>query len=77
MARPPMPVGTYGAINVVAVKPNRDGVVRYKASANFRDYGGTRKQVARWGDTAPKARRALQTGLDDVISPPTPFLRTP
>jgi len=33
--------------------------------------------VARWGDTAPKARRALQTGLDDVISPPTPFLRSP
>ena len=25
MARPPMPVGTYGAIKVVAVKPNRDG----------------------------------------------------
>ena len=67
MARSPMPVGTYGAINVVAVRPNRDGVVRYKASANFRDYGGTRKQVARWGDTAPRARRALQTVLAELV----------
>jgi Phage integrase, N-terminal SAM-like domain len=67
MARPPMPIGTYGAINVAAGPANRDGVVRFKAEAYFRDFSGVRRRVARYGDTGPKARRALQTALAELV----------
>jgi hypothetical protein len=67
MARPPMPIGTYGAINVTAGPANRDGVVRFKAEAYFRDFSGVRRRVARYGDTGPKARRALQTALAELV----------
>ena len=51
MARPPMPVGTYGAINVAAVRRTRTGRAVQGLGLLPRLRRRPRKRVARYGDT--------------------------
>lgn len=57
MARPPLPIGTWGAIN----RTRRNG--EWVAYARFRDYDGTTRQVERAGTTGLKAENALKVAL--------------
>jgi len=58
MARPPLPVGTWGRISTRAIAP---GNVR--ARARFRDYDGSVRYVVRHGATRAKAEAALKVAL--------------
>jgi integrase len=64
MARPPLPVGTWGNIRTKKLGPNR-----FHARARFRDYDGTTRDVEATGPTGPAAVRALQVKLRDRIAP--------
>jgi integrase len=64
MARPPLPVGTWGKIRTEQLGPNR-----FCARARFRDYDGTTRDVEATGTTGPAAVRALQAKLRDRIAP--------
>lgn len=57
MGRPPLAVGTYGAIKV-----RRDGD-RWKARAYVRDADGRRREVARWAQTKAAAEAALKLAM--------------
>jgi integrase len=66
MARPPLPIGTYGNIAVKAVP----GGIR--ASTRFRDHDGVTRKVERFGPTEAAAKNRLREdlrdrGLDRVI----------
>lgn len=60
MARPPLPVGTYGQIRCYRVATNR-----YRAMTKYRDYDGITRPVERAGRTATIARDRLRTALRD------------
>jgi integrase len=60
MARPPLPLGTYGNIDYLTM-PN--GHVR--ARARFRDYDGTTRPVTRFAESRSKAERALKLAIRD------------
>lgn len=62
MARPPLPVGTYGKIRVL---PDGEG---FRARASFRDYSGRRRDVARWGPSATRAELALKQALTELTT---------
>ncbi len=64
MARPPLPVGTWGAIRTEQLGPNR-----HCARARFRDYDGTTRDVEATGPTGPAAIRALKEKLRDRVAP--------
>jgi integrase len=64
MARPPLPVGTWGKIRTKKLGPNR-----FHARARFRDYDGTTRDVEATGTTGPAAVRALQANLRDRVAP--------
>lgn len=64
MARPPLPIGTWGAIRTEKLGPNR-----HRARARFRDYDGRTRDVEATGATGPAATRALQAKLRDRIAP--------
>ncbi len=64
MARPPLPVGTWGAIRTEKLGPNR-----HRARARFRDYDGKTRDAEATGATGPAATRALQAKLRDRIAP--------
>ncbi|GGQ43021.1 tyrosine-type recombinase/integrase [Couchioplanes azureus] len=64
MARPPLPVGTWGKIRTEQLGPNR-----HCARARFRDYDGTTRDVEAIGTTGPAAIRALQVKLRDRVAP--------
>lgn len=63
MARPPLPLGTYGKI-----KAWQDGKI-WLARAQFRDYDGTIRPVKRSGKTKAAAERALRATLVDRQTP--------
>ncbi len=64
MARPPLPVGTWGNIRTEKLGPNR-----YCARARFRDYDGKTRDVEATGTTGPAAVRALKEKLRDRTAP--------
>ena len=55
MPRPPLTVGTFGAINFLVV-----GKGRVRAQASFRDFDGRRRSVSRYGRTKAEAERRLR-----------------
>ncbi|GAB1644327.1 tyrosine-type recombinase/integrase [Krasilnikovia sp. MM14-A1259] len=64
MARPPLPVGTWGTIRTEKLGPGR-----YCARARFRDYDGKTRDVEATGTTGPAAVRALKEKLRDRVAP--------
>ena len=64
MGRPPLPVGTFGKIDFLRIKP---GHVR--ARARYRDYDGVVRSVTRYGPSRPRAEAALKEALRDRVSP--------
>ena len=60
MPRPPLTVGTFGAINFLVV-----GKGRVRAQASFRDFDGRRRSVSRYGRTKAEAERRLREALRD------------
>lgn len=54
MARPPLPIGTWGKI-----RRNQLSSTRWQARARFRDYDGVTRDVEAWGATGAAAERAL------------------
>lgn len=64
MARPPLPLGTWGKITRTEL-PNGT----YQARARYRDYDGTTRQVKANGPTAAAAERTLLTNLRDRSTP--------
>lgn len=56
--RPPLPIGTWGAISTRAA-----GVGRYRARCKFRDYDGAVRDVVKFGATKNKAEVALKLVL--------------
>lgn len=63
MPRPPLPVGTWGAIRT---EPAPGG---YRARARFRDFDGKTRDVERTGKTKGAARSALTAALADRAAP--------
>lgn len=63
MPRPPLPVGTWGAVRV---EPAAAG---YRARARFRDYDGRTRDVERTGRTKGAARSALTAALAERTAP--------
>jgi hypothetical protein len=64
MARPPLPVDTYGDIRTEQLGPNR-----FRARARFRDYDGTIREVKATGTTGPAAVLAMKANLRDRVAP--------
>jgi hypothetical protein len=64
VARPPLPIGTWGTIRTEKLGPNR-----YCARARFRDYDGKTRDVEATGPTGPAAVRALKEKLRDRVTP--------
>jgi integrase len=64
MARPPLPIGTWGKIRTEKLGPNR-----HRARARFRDYDGTTRDVEATDTTGPAAIRALKVKLRDRTTP--------
>jgi integrase len=62
MARPPLPVGTYGVIKTKKDKTKKDGE-SWQATCQFRDLDGKVRKVSRWGSTGPKAANRLREHL--------------
>src|SRR5262245_11498147 len=64
MARPALPVGTWGSIRTEKISPNR-----FCARARFRDYDGKTRDVEATDTTGPAAVRALKVKLRDRSTP--------
>ncbi|WP_433530972.1 tyrosine-type recombinase/integrase [Micromonospora sp. CA-263727] len=64
MARPPLPIGTWGAIRTEKLGPNR-----YCARTRFRDHDGKTRDVEATDTTGPAAIRALKVKLRDRVTP--------
>jgi integrase len=64
MARPPLPVGTWGNIRTEKLGPNR-----HCARGRFRDYDGKTRDVEATGSTGPAAVRALREKFRDRVTP--------
>lgn len=60
MARPPLPVGTWGSISRTQLAPGH-----WKATARFRDYDGVTRLVERSGTSGQRAENALKEALRD------------
>ncbi|MQA17273.1 MAG: hypothetical protein GEV09_25060 [Pseudonocardiaceae bacterium] len=60
MGRPPLPVGTYGRINVYKL-----GARRFRAQAKYRDYDGVTRKVERVGQSRTAAENNLKAALRD------------
>lgn len=63
MGRPPLPVGTWGAIRVEQIPGG------FRARARFRDFDGRTRDVERTGKTRGAARTALTAALTERTSP--------
>lgn len=63
VARPPLPVGTWGAVRVEAVPGG------WRARTRFRDYDGVTRDVERRGPTKGAARAALTSALTERSTP--------
>ena len=59
MGRPPLPLGTHGAIRCYKVDSG------YRARTLARDYDGRTRAVERWGKTKGAAERALKLAVRD------------
>jgi integrase len=64
MARPPLPIGTWGKIRTEKLGPNR-----YCARTRFRDHDGKTRDVEATDTTGPAAIRALKVKLRDRVTP--------
>src|SRR2546421_2907526 len=64
MARPPLPIGTWGTFRTEQLGPNR-----FCARARFRDYDGKTRDVEATDTTRPAAVRALKEKLRDRVTP--------
>ncbi len=60
MPRPPLAVGTFGAMNFLVI-----GKGRVRAQVSFRDFDGRRRSVTRYGRTKAEAERRLRAALRD------------
>lgn len=58
MARPPLPLGSWGKITRTQIAPGR-----WRARARYRDYDGRTRQVERYAASGAKAERALTAAL--------------
>ena len=64
MARPELPVGTWGNIRREQVGPNR-----FRARARYRDVDGITRDVEGWGTSGAAAERSLRVKLRDRSAP--------
>lgn len=64
MARPELPIGTWGNIRTEKLGPNR-----FRARARFRDYDGKTRDIEATDTTGPAAVRALKVKLRDRTTP--------
>ncbi|GAB4107307.1 hypothetical protein GCM10028790_63260 [Micromonospora taraxaci] len=64
MARPELPIGTWGNI-----RTQKLGANRFRARARFRDYDGKTRDIEATGTTGPAAARALKVKLRDRTTP--------
>jgi integrase len=64
MARPPLPIGTFGSITTKEVRP---GV--YRARTRFRDFDGVTREIKGTGRSAAAAVRELKTKVADRRAP--------
>lgn len=64
MARPPLPIGTFGSITTREVRP---GV--YRARTRFRDFDGVTREVKGTGRSVAAATRELKARLADRSAP--------
>lgn len=64
MARPELPIGTWGKIRTEKLGPNR-----FCARARFRDYDGKTRDIEATDTTGPAAVRALKVKLRDRTTP--------
>lgn len=64
MARPPLPIGTWGNIARTEEAPGK-----WKARGRYRDFDGKTRTVARWGKTGAAAERALKEAMRDRSKP--------
>lgn len=64
MARPPLPLGTWGKITRTEIAPGR-----WQALAKYRDYDGRTRKVKRVGTSGAAAERALVAALRDRAKP--------
>src|SRR6266545_4620292 len=64
VARPELPVGTWGKI-----RREKVGNRRFRARARFRDFDGVTRYVEAWGESGAAAERALRIKLRDRSAP--------
>lgn len=64
MARPPLPLGTFGSISCTQATPGR-----FRARCLYRDWDGRVHEVERQGPSKNKAEARLKEALRDWISP--------
>lgn len=64
MARPPLPLGSWGAISRVEVSAGR-----WRARARYRDFDGRTRTVERFGKTGAAAERHLRDALATRAAP--------
>lgn len=60
MARPPLPLGTWGKIRRYQL-----GAKSWRATTNYRDYDGVTRRIERFGESGAKAERRLTESLRD------------
>ncbi|TCC55369.1 site-specific integrase [Kribbella pittospori] len=66
MARPPLPIGTWGSISTSVERTDGKGKpAAYRAKAKFRDHDGYVRPVSAFGKTRTAAERALLKKLQD------------
>ena len=66
MARPPLPLGTWGKIKRTEIAPGQ-----WQALAKYRDFDGRTRKVKRSGKSGAAAERALVAALRDRAKPTT------
>ncbi|GAB3146898.1 tyrosine-type recombinase/integrase [Micromonospora sonneratiae] len=64
MARPELPIGTWGKIRTEKLGPHR-----FRARVRFRDYDGKTRDIEATDTTSPAAERALKVKLRDRTTP--------
>jgi hypothetical protein len=64
MGRPPLPVGTFGKIDLLTIKPGR-----VRVRARYRDYDGIVRSITRNRPSRPKAESSLRGALRNRVSP--------
>ncbi|WP_020391490.1 helix-turn-helix domain-containing protein [Kribbella catacumbae] len=66
MARPPLPIGTWGDVRTQVIKTDDDGnAISHRAQAKFRDHDGQVRLVSAFGKTPTAAKNKLLIKLKD------------